>query len=74
MIPEADNKIAIKHADILPNITRLPGVSLSIGAQTVKGKRKTTRKKSREQLHRTADGTNQFLESTSALLIAIMPP
>jgi hypothetical protein len=38
MIPEADNKIAIKHADILPDITRLSGVSLSIGAQTVKGK------------------------------------
>jgi hypothetical protein len=45
MIPEADNKIAIKRADILPDITRLPGVSLSIGAQTVKGKRNTTRKK-----------------------------
>jgi hypothetical protein len=29
---------------------------------------------SREQLHQIADGTNQFLESTAALLIAIRPP
>jgi len=29
---------------------------------------------SRKQLHQPADGTNRFLESTAALLIAIMPP
>jgi hypothetical protein len=29
---------------------------------------------SREQLHQTADGANQFLESTAALVLAIMPP
>jgi hypothetical protein len=29
---------------------------------------------SREQLHQPADGTNRFLVSTAALLIAVMPP
>jgi hypothetical protein len=38
MIPEVNNKIAIKHADILPNIARPPEVLRASGAQDGSGK------------------------------------
>jgi hypothetical protein len=53
---------------------RLASEVPSSGAQIVKGKYKTTRKKVVSKLHQAADGTNQFLESTGELSLAVPPP